>query len=142
MEYVPEVSTLCTLGNGMNGHPNTLHGGVVAALLDEGMGWLQSANNERKHLAAVAKGRAHGEMPPVGVPSYTAELKIRYLRPVQTPGALIVTAKYVKREGRKEWINAEIKQREGMTDDYDGDEVVCATAEALFIEPKPKKNKL
>ena len=141
-EKIEEISTLMTIGDGINGHPGIMHGGIVASILDEGMGILQSTNYERDHLNAVAKGRAEGELPPYGYNSFTAELKIKYLKPVLTPGPLIVTARYVKRDGRKEWIYAEVKQRVGASEDYDGDEVVCATGEAFFLQPKPKKNKL
>lgn len=140
-ERIEQVSTLITLGDGISGHINVMHGGVVATILDEGMGILQAANYERDHMSAVGQGKALGELPE-NPASYTAEMKIKYLQPVHTPGALMVTARYLKREGRKEWLYAEIKQREGIDEDYDGDEVVCATAEALFVEPKPRRSKL
>ncbi|KAK5125540.1 hypothetical protein LTR85_000651 [Meristemomyces frigidus] len=135
-EKIEEVSTLMTLGEGMNGHPHIMHGGIVASILDEAMGVLQSANHERDHLLKVGKGLAQGELPPHGIGTFTVELKIKYLKPVRTPGSLVVTAKYVKREGRKEWIYAEVKQHESHGEDDDGEEVVCATGEALFIEPR------
>ena len=136
-ERIEETSILMTIGNGMNGHPNTLHGGIVASIIDEAMGILQSINLQRNHYIAVGKGQAHGDLPREGGTSYTAQLNIRYIKPVHTPGPLIVTSKYMKRDGRKEWIYAELKQREGASEDYDGDEVVCATAEALMIFPRP-----
>ncbi|KAK3699622.1 hypothetical protein LTR37_016358 [Vermiconidia calcicola] len=139
---IDEVHTIMTIGDGMNGHPDTMHGGIVASIIDEGMGMLQLANHEREHIAAVSRGQAEGELPPLGVGTYTAQLNIRYIKPVATPAPVIVTAKYIKRHGRKEWIYAEVKQRAGLTEDYDGEEIVCATAEGLFIEPRPKKNKL
>lgn len=139
--YIPEISLLMTIGDGVNGHPKTMHGGIVAAIIDEGMGILQNANVDRDHLAAVAKGYAHGESPE-GAGWYTAELKIRYLKPVLTPAPLMCTVRYTKRDGRKEWIVAEIKQRVRAEEDFDGEEVVCATGEALFVQPKPKRSKL
>ncbi|KAK3053868.1 hypothetical protein LTR09_005148 [Extremus antarcticus] len=135
---IEEVSTLMTLGDGLNGHPGILHGGIVATIIDEGMGILQSANFERDHLGEVAQGRAHGELPPEGYSFFTAELTIKYLKPVMTGQALVVSC----REGRKEWIFAEVKQRVGVDEDYEGDEVVCATGEALFIRPKKRPSKL
>ena len=141
-KQVDEVSTLMTLGDGINGHPGTMHGGIVAAILDEAMGILQTVNYERDHIAAVGTGRAEGELPPFGVGSYTRELKVQFLKPVLTPGNLIATARYIKRDGRKEWIYAEIKQRFGADEDYDGDEIICATAEGFFLEVKNKPSKL
>jgi len=140
-KMIEEISTLITLGDGVNGHQDIMHGGIVAAILDEAMGILQDANMERDHLSAVRLGHAEGELPS-NPTSYTRELKITYLKPVQTPGSLIATARIVKRDGRKEWLSAEIKQREGVVEDYDGEEVVCAKAEALFIEPRPVRSKL
>lgn len=134
-----EVSTLMTIGDGMNGHPATIHGGITATLCDEAMGIFQAVNAERAHLAQVRLGKAEGELPPIGVTSYTAELKIRYLKPVQTPGALVVTARRVKKEGRKEWLRTELKQCQGFGEDDEGEVVTCAIGEALFIQPKGAK---
>lgn len=139
---VTEVHVLFTIGGGMNGHPHLLHGGIIATLIDEAMGMLSGANNEWQHYQNVAVGKADGELPPPSTVGFTAELKIKYLRPVRTPGSLMVTARQVKREGRKEWVYAEIKQWEGAEDDYDGEAFVCATGEALFIEPKNGRPKL
>jgi acyl-coenzyme A thioesterase PaaI-like protein len=125
-----------TIGDGVNGHPGIMHGGIVATILDEGMGILQGCNFDRDHVRMVGQGRAEGELPPEGITWFTAEMKVRYLRPVMTSGPLLVTARINKREGRKEWIYAEVKQRVGASEDYYGDEVVCATGEALFIAPK------
>lgn len=52
---------------------------------------------------------------------------------------MMVTARYEKREGRKEWIVAEVKQREGAGEDDEGVEVVCARGEGLMISPKTSK---
>jgi len=136
---IDEVSTLMTLGDGMNGHPSILHGGIVASILDEAMGILQTVNHERDHLLRVGKGLAEGELPPHGIGAFTVELKVRFRAPVRTPGSLVVTARYVRREGRKEWIYAEVTQHLGPGGDDDGEEVVCATGEALFVQPKSSK---
>lgn len=141
-ERIEEVNTLMTIGDGVNGHPGIMHGGIVAAIIDEGMGILQSCNFERQHFAAVRMGKAEGELPPAGYSFFTAELKIQYKKPVMTSAPLVVTAKYIKREKGKEWIYAEIKQRVGVEEDYYGDEVVCATGEALFVDPNRKRSKL
>ncbi|GAB1743211.1 hypothetical protein NU219Hw_g9067t1 [Hortaea werneckii] len=157
---IQEVHFLVRVGDGLNGHPAILHGGIVAALVDEGMGVLQTVNHERAHAFSVQRqlkarggnrddGRgmvsegsndALSSLPPLG--SFTAELKIRYRRPVSTPGEVLCTARYVRREGRKEWIEAVIRQ-EDVKGGEDGDGVVtCAIGEGLFIEPKKKDVKL
>lgn len=139
---IEEVSTLMTVGDGMNGHPRIMHGGIVAAIIDEAMGILQSVNHERNHLLNVEKGLAQGQHPPQGFGTFTAELKIRYLKPVRTPGCLVAVARYTKKEGRKEWIYAEVRQHLVVDGNTGEEEVVCATGEALFITPKPKVAKL
>ncbi|KAI7280762.1 hypothetical protein KC345_g4569 [Hortaea werneckii] len=156
---IQEVHFLVRVGDGLNGHPAILHGGIVAALVDEGMGVLQTVNHERAYAVSVQRGkRARGgrgeggggtsegggdalsSLPPLG--SFTAELKIRYRRPVSTPGEVLCTARYVRREGRKEWIEAVIRQGE-VEGGEEGDGVVtCAIGEGLFIEPKKKVVKL
>ncbi|TKA77219.1 hypothetical protein B0A55_02574 [Friedmanniomyces simplex] len=136
---IAEVSTLIAMGDGMNGHPNILHGGIVASILDEAMGILQSVNHERDHMTKVGKGLAQGELPPQGFGSFTANLEIKYLKPVHTPDSLLVTARYSKREGRKEWIHAKIKQHVSHGEDDYGEEIVCATGDALFVEPRASK---
>ncbi|KAK4569714.1 hypothetical protein LTR86_002682 [Recurvomyces mirabilis] len=138
-EKIEEVSTLILVGDGMNGHPSILHGGIVASILDEAMGILQNANHDRAHLMRVGKGFDSGESPPQGISSFTATLTVNYLKPVHTPGSLICTARYTKREGRKEWIHAEIKQHVSHGEDDYGEEIVCATGDALFIESKASK---
>ncbi|KAI7087681.1 hypothetical protein KC356_g3931 [Hortaea werneckii] len=158
---IQEVHFLVRVGDGLNGHPAILHGGIVAALVDEGMGVLQTVNHERAHARSVQReNKARGDrgehgggvrlsegggdglssLPPLG--SFTAELKIRYRRPVSTPGEVLCTARYVRREGRKEWIEAVIRQGE-VEEGEEGDGLVtCAIGKGLFIEPKKKDVKL
>ncbi|GAB1733506.1 hypothetical protein NU195Hw_g643t1 [Hortaea werneckii] len=157
---IQEVHFLVRVGDGLNGHPAILHGGIVAALVDEGMGVLQTVNHERAHALSVQRerrareergerggggvseggGDALSSLPPLG--SFTAELKIRYRRPVSTPGEVLCTARYVRREGRKEWIEAVIRQGEVKGGGEGDGMVTCAIGEGLFIEPKKKDAKL
>lgn len=137
-ERIEQVSTLVQIGDGLNGHPDIMHGGIVGVLLDEACGILQSIDRERRHLMSVACGKSQGELPDMSS-SFTAQLNITYKAPVYTPGPLIIHARYTKIEGRKEWIYVEMKQRVGASEDYDGDEVLCAYAEALFIHKRPTK---
>jgi acyl-coenzyme A thioesterase PaaI-like protein len=73
-----------------------------------------------------------------GLGSFTADLRVRYLRPVRTPGAIAVVVKRARKEGRKEWWVAELKQWHGVGEgeDEEGEVVVCATGEALFVTPR------
>lgn len=45
---IDECRVLMRLGSGVNGHPDTCHGGFVAAVLDEVMGLLLTGNVERE----------------------------------------------------------------------------------------------
>jgi acyl-coenzyme A thioesterase PaaI-like protein len=65
---------------------------------------------------------------PLALNTVTGELKVRYLRAMRTPGVLLVESRLVKKEGRKLWTEAEVKDENG---------VVLASAEALFISVKP-----
>ncbi|KAM0721062.1 hypothetical protein Q7P37_003348 [Cladosporium fusiforme] len=135
---IPSVSTFLTLGSALDGHPGILHGGIVASLIDEGMGILQSVNHEREHYRAVGRGEVDGELPASGLGSFTAYLNVKYLRPVRTCAAVQVVAWYVKREGRKDWIEAEVRQNVGGGEDDsgEGEVVVCSRGEALFVVPR------
>ena len=135
--HIPEVTTLATLGSALDGHPGILHGGIVASLLDEGMGVLQTVNHERDHFLAVGRGLAEGESPAAGLGSFTAFLNVKYLRPVRSGAAVQVLAWYTRRESRKQWIEAEVRQSvDGGGEDDVGEVVVCARAEGLFVVPR------
>jgi len=121
----------------------------VASLLDEAMGILQSVNHERDHFLAVGKGLAEGESPASGLGSFTAFLNVKYERPVRSGTAVQVVAWYVKREGRKQWIDAEIRQslppagpqggHHGGEEDEVGEVVVCSSGSGLFVVPRGSK---
>nr|OQO19317.1 hypothetical protein B0A51_11741 [Rachicladosporium sp. CCFEE 5018] len=132
---ITEVTTFCTLGIGMDGHPGLLHGGIIGTLIDEAMGILQTANFEREY----ARRRALGETPSTNMGSFTAYLNVQYLKPVQTSMAVVIVAKHVKREGRKDWITAEVKQAQSDQASPEDSLVICATGEGMFIGSKPSK---
>ncbi|KAK4987483.1 hypothetical protein LTR50_004615 [Elasticomyces elasticus] len=126
---IESVTTLLALGEALNGFPHLLHGGVVASILDEAMGILLSLNQERAHFRAVAEGKRDGGVPEA-LGCFTAELKVVYVRPVRTPGVVVARAWFVRREGRKTWIWAEVRDEGGE---------VKAKGEALFVEPRQRK---
>ena len=84
---------------GVSGHPSTAHGGVVATLLDEAMS-----------LAVAMHAPASGDHPRGAI--YTAQLDIRYKKPLRVPGLVVVRAKVVARVGRKYWVRAQAVQEE------------------------------
>lgn len=117
---LPEIKGLITLGNKLDGHPGICHGGIVATIFDEVLGYAAPASR--------LNGEGQDEGKPV--PSYvTAYLNTTYIRPVRTPGTILVTARTTKDEGRKMWVEA-------VMEDERGDKL--ASAEALFVEVKLK----
>jgi acyl-coenzyme A thioesterase PaaI-like protein len=88
------------------GAPGWVHGGFVAAMFD------------------VALGRAASEF---GARGPTANMSISYTSPTPVDVDVVVDAWLDRREGRKSFVGAELRLLDGGG--------VCATAEALFIQP-------
>jgi acyl-coenzyme A thioesterase PaaI-like protein len=109
-----EVRIFCTLGSDLNGYPGILHGGIVATLLDEFMGLILSMS------------RAGGEPGMEG--PVTAYLNTRFVRPVMTPGTVVVSGRIVEAKEERKWkIVGNIKGEDGK---------VLAEAECLYILPR------
>ncbi len=106
-----EVRRFYTFGSGMNAHPDLLHGGVIATILDSTMG------------NAIGYGiRAHGS-------TFTVALNITYKKPVITPGTIMARSWITKVNGRKVWIHGAIENGSGE---------VHATAEGMWLTAKAK----
>ena len=119
-----EVRRFYTFGSGLNAHPDLLHGGVIACVLDSTMGNVVGL--------AFREMSANG-----GASMFTAQLNTKYEKPVQTPGTVMARAwvKRVEDGGRKVWV-------EGVIEGGEKGEVSHAKAEGLWIRAKPKKEKL
>ena len=113
---IEEVRWLLHLGDKLNGWPNVMHGGMQSFILDEIMAFMLGCGK-----------RVEGATP-LALNTVTAELKVGYKRAFTTPGTVVVGARLVRREGRKLWTSAEVRDRRG---------VVLASAEALFISIQP-----
>ncbi|KAJ9606441.1 hypothetical protein H2200_009402 [Cladophialophora chaetospira] len=106
-----QIRRFYTFGDGLNAHPNLLHGGVIASILDSTMG------------NAIGQARAdYGA-------TFTVKLTVEYKKPVTTPGTVMARAWIVKIEGRKVWV-------EGVVEDGKGN--VYARAEGLWLRAKAK----
>ncbi|KAJ5358916.1 uncharacterized protein N7496_011329 [Penicillium cataractarum] len=118
-----ELRMFFLIGSDLNGYPGILHGGVVAALLDEVTGLLLSLNG---HVGDASTREAKDAQPgPV-----TAYLNTKFLRPVPTPGPILVQARMIEVKEERKWrIEGKIR---------DGEGVVLAEAEALYIRPRAK----
>lgn len=106
-----EVRTFLTLSTGMNGGPNTLHGGMITTLMDDAMGTVLKLNRDAEELPVTAFG-------------VTAKMDVRFKKLVLTPGTYCIGAKCTSVVGRKVKL-------EGWVLDEEND--VCATSESLWI---------
>lgn len=103
------------LGTALCGHPNTVHGGLLATLLDEALGRL-----------AIRQFPAGGAV--------TARLEVDYRAPVRAMdglwnphGFVVLDARVVERSERKVSVAGEIRDRHGR---------LLAEGRALFVVPR------
>lgn len=75
-----------TLGPAFEGAPGRSHGGIVAAIFDDVLGYLLTLRHQ---------------------PGFTGELSVRYHAPTPIGQPLVFRAQMVGREGRKLWTAAE-----------------------------------
>ena len=85
-----EVRGSVAIPSHMNGYKDVVHGGILAALLDETMGW-----------AATVFGKAR-------LMFVTAELTVRYMRPVPIEKEITVCSRLVRDVGRLAYCEGEL----------------------------------
>lgn len=114
----PDALMLLRLGGpGVDGHPQTMHGGVTCAILDETMGLLVMLHdNNVRHT-----GNRNA--------LYTANLNVSYRGPITTPSHVLVRTWLVKRQGRKWYSKGQIVDENGT---------VLAEADGLWVTVKEK----
>jgi acyl-coenzyme A thioesterase PaaI-like protein len=105
----PQASAVVHLPRAYEGAPGYLHGGIIATLLDEAMSKL----NRPLQLLAM-----------------TRHMEVDYLRPAPIDTPLSLTARHLRREGRKLFHTAELILPDGTP---------LARAKALFVvlDPAP-----
>jgi acyl-coenzyme A thioesterase PaaI-like protein len=103
----PEGLILVSLGKGVDGGIKRLHGGVTATLLDQVMGILISYSHQNT--------------------SATAELTIKYKKPIETPCVLLCRARIVREAGR--WI-----ETVGWVEDGHG--TIFAEGKGAFVKSR------
>ncbi|KAL1903166.1 hypothetical protein Sste5346_000451 [Sporothrix stenoceras] len=142
---VLELKAFMRLGPGVNGHIGVSHGGIVATILDEVLGLLIPLNRARaKHNERI--GATAPPLPANADPNgpeaaaiasasvdkgfVTGYLNTTYVRPVRTPAPILVTARYVRKEGsRKYYLEGAI---------WDDKSQVLAKADCVFIALKER----
>ena len=100
-----QVRAKAIFGPRTQGPPGCAHGGSMAALLDEAMGF-----------AVWCSGR-------VGI---SADLRVQYRNPLRLPQRCVAEARVERIEGRKLWTRARLHDVGGGT--------LYAEAEAIFVE--------
>jgi uncharacterized protein (TIGR00369 family) len=106
-----EVRATLEIPERFNGYPGTVHGGILAALLDE---------------AAARATLIEGGFEDLMV---TAKLELTYRRPTPTGTRVVVAARLRRRSRARAVATAEIRLADGT---------VTAEAEALLTRPPPE----
>lgn len=106
-----ESVVLLSLGSDLNGHNDTLQGGIAAVFLDRFAGVLFGLNDPTVTSVRV----------------YTAYLNVTYRKPIRTPQVVIGKANIHHMEGRKLNIHVEMQDKDGT--------VLCE-AKALFVKAR------
>ncbi|KAJ5092133.1 Thioesterase superfamily [Penicillium alfredii] len=102
----PDIVMIFDLGSpGLSGHPATLHGGLVATLIDEAMSLAVAAHTNEPSAGSVADDNPRGQ-------TFTVQLDVRYRRRVTTPALLVVRSRVVARVGKKFWVRAQAVQED------------------------------
>ena len=122
-----EVRRLYTFGSGLNAHPDLLHGGVIACILDSTMGNVIGMAMSDIDTGEQNLGAKGGNV-------FTAQLNVSYKAPVRTPGTVLARSwiQRVEDGGRKLWI-------EGCIEGGDNGEVLHARAEGLWLRVSKKE---
>jgi uncharacterized protein (TIGR00369 family) len=96
-EYIPKVEH--------TGYEDTVHGGIISAILDEVMVWAPWSVT--------------------GKQCFTAEIMLRFIKPLKPGSKVTVTGKLIRSLARLHYVEAELKDDSGT---------VYATATGKYIE--------
>ncbi|UNI16912.1 hypothetical protein JDV02_003300 [Purpureocillium takamizusanense] len=113
------VASLFALGGGTSGYGGIVHGGLIATILDESLGFVNELN--------TALGK-EGDL--FSASSVTASLNVKFLAPVTTTEkAICVTSWIEAMQGRKTILKAEVTNGKGEK---------LAVAESIWVAVKPR----
>lgn len=102
-----EVRATAHLGAAFEGAPGRAHGGIVAAVFDDVLGYLLTVHS---------------------IPAFTGELTIRYLAATPVERDVEFRSRIIHRDGRRILMEAEAT--------VDGDMIATATATFITVSPK------
>ncbi|KAF5690016.1 thioesterase [Fusarium denticulatum] len=108
-----QLVSIAYVGDDLCGHPGIVHGGLLATMLDEGLG--RCSFGALPHNIAV-----------------TANLNVDYRKPTPAGSFLVLRAETYKVEGRKAWVRGHIE----LLAEPGEKPTIVAEAQALFISPK------
>ena len=120
-----EVATIFQAGKLHEGQLGIMHGGLTGSVLDELMG-----RSSLLYGRGLAERDADADM----VTRYvTAEMTVKYKKPISIGDRISGFGRVYNKEGRRLYTSAELANEEGD---------IVATAEAVFVEIKVKKEEL
>jgi acyl-coenzyme A thioesterase PaaI-like protein len=133
----PDIIMILDLQSpGLSGHPSTVHGGIVATLIDEAMSLAVAAHANAPAAAAGVNDNSRGDI-------FTAQLDVRYKKRVVTPALLVVKARVIGRVGRKFWVRAQAVQEDEASSgghlEWTPRKIVKADAMAFWIVTSDSK---
>lgn len=118
----PDFVLFANIDTLLNGFRDTVHGGLLASLLDETLGCCVEALS---CCLDLIQQRHSGEQTRL----YTANLNISYRAPVTSPGVITIKAWLKRRESRKWFLEAKLFGEDGG---------VRTEAKGLWISEKPR----
>ncbi|KAI1323379.1 HotDog domain-containing protein [Xylariaceae sp. FL0255] len=95
----------------LHGFNGTVHGGIIGALMDEAMGNLLF-QNDLLNREAKANGSIPGDSPGFSAAG-TADMEVKYLRPIPTPNIILATATLIRKEDRKMSMRVVVANKDG-----------------------------
>jgi acyl-coenzyme A thioesterase PaaI-like protein len=110
---VTSASLLLDLRPGVNGFNGTVHGGLIAAMMDEAMGTFLF-QNDTLNRKAKAKGLIPQTAKDFASFGYvTVRMDVSYHKPISTPSIVVVTAALDRVEGKKTYIRVVVRGERG-----------------------------
>jgi acyl-coenzyme A thioesterase PaaI-like protein len=111
---VGSISLVFDLQPGLTGFNGSVHGGVIMTLIDETMGSLILVNCQKCSEMMKSEPLPADVLDTTGAGYVTAELDLRFQRPLIAPTAAVVTASLDRISGRKVFINVSVTGRGGV----------------------------